>query len=94
MKDRHFSLMPDIRTLSRRKIMEVAGGKIIERKNLGVHILFRKLTAQNLFEAVEKTQTPAIRQNAVKMGEQINREEGLKKTIDKLEDYFTIDLKS
>lgn len=63
-------------------------GKIIERKKLGVHIPFRKLTTQKLLAAIEKTGTFEIRFHASKMGEQINQEDGLKKTIDALEKYF------
>ncbi len=63
-------------------------GKIIERKKLGVHIPFRKLTSQKLLTAIEKTGTSEIKRNARKMGEQISQEDGLKKTIDALEKYF------
>jgi sterol 3beta-glucosyltransferase len=64
-------------------------GKIIERKNLGVHIPIKKLTTQKLLSAIEKTQTPAIQQKAIETGEKINRENGMKKAIDRLEKYFT-----
>jgi sterol 3beta-glucosyltransferase len=64
-------------------------GKIIERKNLGVHIPFKKLTAQKLQSAIEKTQGPEMQQNVIEMGEMINLEDGLKKTMDALEKKFT-----
>jgi sterol 3beta-glucosyltransferase len=63
-------------------------GKIIARKKLGVHIPFKKLSAQKLISAIEKTQGPQMQQNAVEMGVRINREDGLKQTIDALEKYF------
>jgi sterol 3beta-glucosyltransferase len=63
-------------------------GKIIERKNLGVHVPFKKLTTQKLLSAIEKIKTATIKHNAFEMGEQINRQDGLKKTIDELERYF------
>jgi len=63
-------------------------GKIIERKNLGVHIPFKKLNTQKLLSAIEKTHGPAIQKNVIEIGEKIKREDGLKKTIDALEKYF------
>jgi sterol 3beta-glucosyltransferase len=63
-------------------------GKVIERKKLGVHIPFKKLAIQKLLAAVEKSQSPEIIQNSLEMGERINREDGLNRTIDKLEKYF------
>ncbi len=63
-------------------------GKIIDRKNLGVHIPFKKLTTPKLLSAIEKTHDPETRQNAIDMGEKINRENGLKKTVDALQNYF------
>jgi sterol 3beta-glucosyltransferase len=66
-------------------------GKIIERKKLGVHLPFKKLSAQKLLSAIEKTQDPEILQNAFDIGEKISREDGLRQTIDTLEKYFDID---
>ena len=63
-------------------------GKIIERKKLGVHIPFKKLSAEKLLAAINKCRDPEIIQNAFDMGEKISREDGLKKNIDTLEDYF------
>jgi UDP:flavonoid glycosyltransferase YjiC (YdhE family) len=63
-------------------------GKIIERKKLGVHIPFRKLTTEKFLSAIEKTQNPEIKHQAFDMGERINREDGLKQTIDALEKYL------
>ena len=66
-------------------------GKIIERKKLGVHIPFKKLTSQKLLSAIEITQRPAIKQNAIDIGEKISREDGLKNAVDKLENYFSFE---
>jgi sterol 3beta-glucosyltransferase len=63
-------------------------GKIIERKKLGIHIPFKKVTAQKLLSGIEKTEGPDMQQNVVKMGERINQEDGLRQTIDVLEKYF------
>jgi sterol 3beta-glucosyltransferase len=64
-------------------------GKIINRKKLGAHIPFKKLSAQKLLSAITKTQSPEIKENAFDMGERISREDGLKQTIQALEEYFT-----
>jgi sterol 3beta-glucosyltransferase len=63
-------------------------GKIIESKGVGVHIPFKKLTTQKLLAAIEDTEGLSMKREANILGEQINRENGLKKTIDALENYF------
>jgi sterol 3beta-glucosyltransferase len=63
-------------------------GRIIERKKLGLHIPFKKLTTQKLLAAIETIQSPQFRQNAMDIGERIARENGLDRTIDALEKYF------
>ena len=65
-------------------------GKIIERKKLGVHIPFKKLSEQKLLAAINKSQDPAIIQNAFEIGEKISCEDGLGKTIDSLENYYSV----
>jgi len=65
-------------------------GKIIESKKLGVHIPFKKLTAQKLLAAINKTQSPEIKSNAFGIGKEISREDGLQKTIEALEDYLVL----
>lgn len=66
-------------------------GRIIERKKLGIHIPFKKLTVQKLLSAIEKTQSPEIIQNAFDVGGRISREDGLKNAMDKLENYFSFE---
>ena len=66
-------------------------GKIIEAKLTGVHIPFRKLTKEKLLSAIADTETVEMRREAFRLGEQIRRENGLKKTIDHLEKYFCTD---
>jgi sterol 3beta-glucosyltransferase len=63
-------------------------GKIIQRKNLGIHIPFKKLTKEKLFAALQKIQSPEIIQNSIEIGERIHLEGGLKRTLDLLEKYF------
>jgi sterol 3beta-glucosyltransferase len=65
-------------------------GKIIERKKLGSHIPFKKLSAQRLLAALNKSRDSKIVQNAFDVGEKINQEDGLRKTIDALENYFDL----
>jgi sterol 3beta-glucosyltransferase len=63
-------------------------GKIIERKKLGFHIPFKKLSTQKLLAAINKSQSAEIIQNALAIGEKISRENGLGKTLDALENHF------
>jgi sterol 3beta-glucosyltransferase len=63
-------------------------GKIIEDKNLGVHIPFKKLTTQKLLKAIDATQTPEMRKSVSETGEKINNEDGLKRSLDAIENYF------
>jgi UDP:flavonoid glycosyltransferase YjiC (YdhE family) len=56
-------------------------GKIIESKLAGVCIPFRKLTKQKLLSTIADTESLSLRRQAVRLGEQINAEDGLKKTI-------------
>ncbi len=63
-------------------------GKLIEQKKLGIHLPFKKLTTLRLAKSIEKAQTPAIQKNALEMGEQINKEDGLKKAMEAIEHYF------
>jgi len=64
-------------------------GKLIEQKKLGVHIPFRKLNPQKFAAAVERTQNATIVNNAQVIGRQVSREDGVSRTLDILEKYFT-----
>ncbi|HLA59895.1 MAG TPA: glycosyltransferase [Puia sp.] len=64
-------------------------GRIIEEKRVGVHIPFKKLTVQKLMTALKTTEGKELRQRAFRLGEQINLEDGLFNTINKLEEYFS-----
>jgi sterol 3beta-glucosyltransferase len=63
-------------------------GKLITQNKLGVHIPFKKLNRKNFASAIETTQNTDIIRNAQKISEQINKENGLEKTLDILEKYF------
>jgi sterol 3beta-glucosyltransferase len=62
---------------------------IIEQEKLGAYIRYRKLTSKKLIDAIEKTRSADIVQNVQTFGEQIRQDNGLKKTMDLLEKYFS-----
>jgi sterol 3beta-glucosyltransferase len=64
-------------------------GKIIERRNLGIHIPFKKMNTQKLMDAIKKTQALDLKNNVLRKGQEINSEQGLRRTIDALEYYFS-----
>ena len=63
-------------------------GKFIEQHALGYHIPFKKLTAKNLLEAVNRTQTPKMKERCRSMAARIQTEDGVEKAARLLEDYF------
>jgi sterol 3beta-glucosyltransferase len=65
-------------------------GNLIERKKLGFHVPFKKITRHNLENAISKTQTEEIQINVKQIGVHINKEDGLKLTIDALNNYFSL----
>jgi sterol 3beta-glucosyltransferase len=66
-------------------------GKIIQKKGVGVHIPFKKLTARKILSALERISMPDIQEKARKTADQINSENGVKNTINKLDYYFGTD---
>jgi len=64
-------------------------GKLIERRSLGFHIPFKKLTAEKLLKAVEATQEPAIIRNCRETAARIQSENGVENAVRLIEDYFT-----
>ncbi|MCR8557599.1 glycosyltransferase [Mucilaginibacter sp. BJC16-A38] len=63
-------------------------GKIIARKNLGVHIPLKKLTVEKLINALAKVQTAETKQNVLVIGERIRNEKGLENAVGEIERYF------
>ncbi|TFF40745.1 glycosyltransferase [Mucilaginibacter psychrotolerans] len=63
-------------------------GKIIERKQLGVHIPVKKLTTDKLISAIGKVQSAAIRANVEMISQQIRNEDGLKRAVEEMEVFF------
>ncbi len=64
-------------------------GKIVARKKIGIHIPLKKLTADKLMGAIRAVQTNEIRQNVMELGATIRQENGLKRAVDEIEQYFT-----
>jgi len=63
-------------------------GKIIERKKLGAHVPVKKLTAGKLIAAIKQVQSPAIKTNVERIGEQLRNENGLETAVREMEAYF------
>jgi UDP:flavonoid glycosyltransferase YjiC (YdhE family) len=63
-------------------------GKIVERKQLGVHIPKKKLTTNKLILAIKAAQTETVKQAVLKMGAQLRNENGLANALNEIEKYF------
>lgn len=63
-------------------------GKLIERRKLGFHIPFKKLTAERLLHAVEAARSPAILDNCRRAAARIRTEDGVETAVALIEDYF------
>jgi sterol 3beta-glucosyltransferase len=63
-------------------------GKRIERMQLGRHLSFKRLSADKLIAAIDSVLSPAVRQNLETVAFQLQGEDGLKATIEKMERYF------
>ncbi|MCC7245380.1 MAG: glycosyltransferase family 1 protein, partial [Saprospiraceae bacterium] len=64
-------------------------GKIVERRRLGRHIPFKKLTTAKLLSALNDCQSSEIRQNIENAGQVIRAENGLKNAVSAIEHYFS-----
>jgi UDP:flavonoid glycosyltransferase YjiC (YdhE family) len=62
-------------------------GDLIAGKRLGVHIPFRKLSAEKLWNAMEVTQTQQILESVLAIGHSIVLEDGVTEVICQLEKY-------
>lgn len=63
-------------------------GKIIEKKQLGVHIPVQSITYDKLISAINNAQSEKIKKNVIEIGQQINNENGLENAINEIEKYF------
>ena len=64
-------------------------GRIIEKKKLGLHIPFRNLTSEKLILAIKKIKNPEIINAVIQTGEKIDNDDGLNKTANLLEKFFS-----
>ena len=63
-------------------------GSIVTKKGVGVHIPFRKITLQNIMEAIALTVSAEMRQRARHLSASIAGENGLHRTLDILEELL------
>jgi UDP:flavonoid glycosyltransferase YjiC (YdhE family) len=63
-------------------------GEIIRKKHMGTHIPFKQLTIEKLLMAIAFVQTPQIIKNVNNIGETIEQEDGLKSTLNAIEQCF------
>ena len=63
-------------------------GKIVERKKLGVHIPIKKFTVDKLIAAINTVQTEEIKKSVLKIGAQLQSENGLENAVTEIEGYF------
>lgn len=68
-------------------------GKIIEHKNLGIHIPVKSLTAGKLISAIRLVQTEGIKKNVLTVGQAIRNENGIDNAITEIEKYFNTERK-
>lgn len=63
-------------------------GKFIEKRGLGIHVPFKKLTGQKVLNAIKKADTEEVRTAARYTGTLMEKEDGVQQAISKLEAYF------
>jgi UDP:flavonoid glycosyltransferase YjiC (YdhE family) len=66
-----------------------AWGKIIEAKNLGVHIPWRKLTAASILNALKRIEEQPIASNIKTVNARLSKEHGIATAIQAIENYCT-----
>jgi sterol 3beta-glucosyltransferase len=67
-----------------------AWGKIIQQKKLGVHIPWRKLSADNVLKALEKMEQPPIAETIKEVSNRVNKEDGVGAAVKVIEAYCGI----
>jgi len=65
-------------------------GKIVERKQLGVHIPIKKITIAKFMDALEQVNSAQIQNNVKKIGAILRTENGTQNAINAIEDYFSV----
>jgi len=62
-------------------------GRIVSKKNIGVHLPMKKLTFERLMSAIKKTQCQEMITKTRQIGENINTENGLEKALEFIEKH-------
>lgn len=65
-------------------------GKIVERKNIGVHLPYKSFSTDKLVSAIQKVQKDEVKNNVSTIGQQIRNENGLVNAINEIEKYFKV----
>jgi sterol 3beta-glucosyltransferase len=63
-------------------------GKVVKRREIGLHLPFKKLNTSKLLHAIDKVSTPPIGPTVITIGEKINAENGIATTIETLYAFF------
>jgi UDP:flavonoid glycosyltransferase YjiC (YdhE family) len=63
-------------------------GKLIQKRKLGCHIPFKRLSTKKLVAAIQNVFAPEIARNLADLSSKLNGEDGLQNAIDNLEEYF------
>lgn len=63
-------------------------GEIVQRRGVGLHIPFRRLTIRRLLRAIAKVTSPPIGPTAITIGERVNAEDGVTTAITTLTTLF------
>ena len=63
-------------------------GKFIQKRKLGAHIPFKRLSTKKLIAAIQDVFSPEIAQNLSGLAGELKGEDGLQNTIASLEEYF------
>jgi UDP:flavonoid glycosyltransferase YjiC (YdhE family) len=63
-------------------------GKLIQKRKLGCHIAFKRLSTGKLMAAMQNVFAPEIAQHLADLAFKLNGEDGVRNAIDSLEEYF------
>jgi sterol 3beta-glucosyltransferase len=63
-------------------------GKVVQRRGVGLHIPFKRLTKNKLLQAIDKAATPPIIPTVSFISEKVNAEDGVATAIEKLTTWF------
>jgi sterol 3beta-glucosyltransferase len=63
-------------------------GKLIQKRRLGCHVPFKRLSTEKLVVTIQNILTPEIAHNLARLADELNGEDGLRNAVDSLEEYF------